>query len=108
MSEAFNAREKQIYAFAKVEAWLEEYARQHDLQARDLASTVATMLMPNGTERTQTRKKVVTHGKKKFTGGPKAYWASMTKEQRSVEMKRRMDIRMKKYGYNNRPKGGVA
>ena len=94
------ATEQTIYAFAHVEAWLEQYAKQSRLNAAELIADVAGLLKPNGVQ--------VSSGVQKPNGvrrkpGISAYWSKMTKEERSKEIKRRQKIARSKY-----PAGGVA
>ena len=105
---------KQVYAFAYIECWLEAYAKSHSLSFHELTERVFDLLRANRTEPIKTlMSKVRRPGtkkrskleqvamddrsrtklqrvKKKQISGIKAYWAAMTPEQRSREMKRRM------------------
>jgi hypothetical protein len=115
-----TAREKTIYAFAKVEAWIEQYAKANELAKDWLTNSLAELLTGTGPQPTpkrhyKMRAKVAaslttTNPKGKGRqGGSSAWWAKMTKHERSVEMRRRMKVRSRNAAAaEDRPKGGVA
>lgn len=111
-----------VYAYAKVESWLLNYAEKNNLRALELTTNVADMLATGSiNEATPVVKKVgrpklmlaSTPGIGKSAPNPnsvhpaKAYWAKLTPEQRRTEMARRMKVRLKK-AKQRQPMGGVA
>jgi hypothetical protein len=133
MSTVSVGERETIYASARVEGWLEEYAKRKELVAGELIASVARALLgeqeqgqpgqprvkPVGVKPVAKRgpygprrqPKVMTPQKSGARGWARG-WGGMTKEQRSAEMKRRMKVakqnRDKKAGEQGQPKGGVA
>lgn len=115
------ATEQTIYAYAHVESWLEQYAKQSRLNAAELIADVAgRLLKPNGVQDVngvQARKPNGVQARGNFGDGARkasfmsSYWSKLTKEQRSKEMKRRQKVaadRRAKGLRHGHPAGGVA
>lgn len=106
-----------VYAFAHCEAWLEDYAKSASISSHELTERVGNLLLGQtsgkvlGTEHNvSTMRSRSTKGsktlatvalddsprgqvqgvKRRSTGAIKAYWARMTPDERSQEMRRRM------------------
>jgi hypothetical protein len=105
-----------IYAFAHVETWLEEFAKQKHLNPQELILEVSGLLRNGGQvavpQQTNGVARVTKRGKP--NGGPASYWAKLTPLQRSKEMKRRQAVSAGKAEPRKLPRksklpmGGVA
>lgn len=94
-----------IYAFAHVETWLEEFAKTKHLNPADLIQRVTGLLSHDSQPAVELKPK------------RRSSWSSMTKQERSIEMRRRMAVARangnrgpgrKKHVIPAKHRGGVA
>lgn len=110
-----NDTKHTIYCFAHCETWLEDYAKSNQLAFHDLTERVANLLLAQTSRQISRSDDSVSSLRRETTPrnssprkmamvkrsyrktqlkGPKAYWAAMSAEDRSIEMKRRMAKRV--------------
>jgi hypothetical protein len=108
------------YAFAKIESWLEGYAARVGESYQELSLACANKFRENGKPvltlastapaRKRATKQADTLGRNitQWGKGQHPYWSKMTADERSKEIRRRMQVRNLNRAKLKRPMGGVA